>query len=188
MGTSSNHRSRAIPPWLPARAILGRPDVTTEAQSREIWRAALGDERALLRERLSGQVMQYAREIAKGASTPAGAASNFDTFLLSNSSASLFDSIARRALVRAVANATGANGFGGELFAETAAYLASRDLPSYVGATGRVETVNQAIKIKVELQQRARLAATSASLQTTSPSKWPEYVARVLAMLTSRAS
>src|SRR5437868_2999415 len=137
MGTSSNHRSRDIPPWRPARAVIGSSQIDSSVQSTELWRSAVGDQEALLAQRLGSEALTYACELAESEKSPAKAADRFDDHLQANQLASLMDSVAKRALIRAVALGGGATSFGQELFAETASYLASRELPSYVGAEGR---------------------------------------------------
>jgi hypothetical protein len=187
MGTSSNQRSRSIPTWSPARAVLGLAGVTSDAQSLELWRAALGDQEALVRERLSSEVMRFACELASQKQPPTQSISRLDDFLMEAPNPSLFDSIAKRALARAASRGGGRETFGAEVFAETASYLASREIPSYVGGPGRISNVSEAVSLKSELQEHARSAATSASLKGTTPQRWRAYVADVLAALTSKA-
>jgi hypothetical protein len=187
MGTSSNQRSRSIPTWLPARAVLGREGVAPDSQSRELWRAALGDQEALVRERLSSEVMRFACELASQKQPPNHSIARLDDFLQESPTPNLFDSIAKRALARAASKGGGRETFGAEVFAETASYLASRDIPSYVGAPGRIRSVNEAVELKAQLQERARTAAVNAPLKDTSSQRWRTYVANVLADLTSKA-
>ena len=107
MGTSSNQRSRSIPTWLPARAVLGREGVAPDSQSRELWRAALGDQEALVRERLSSEVMRFACELASQKQPPNHSIARLDDFLQESPTPNLFDSIAKRALARAASKGGG---------------------------------------------------------------------------------
>ncbi len=187
MGTSSNQRSRNIPTWLPARAVLGLNGVAPDYQSRELWRAALGDQEALIRERLSSDVMRFACELASQEQPPTQSIARLEDFLLESPNPNLFDSIAKRALARAASKGGGRETFGAEVFAETASYLASRDIPSYVGAPGRIQSVSEAVSLKAQLQERARTAAANTPLKDTSLQRWRTYVANVLTDLTSKA-
>ena len=183
MGTSSNHRSRDIPSWTPARAVLGRLEVPVDVQSREIWRSALADQTALIQERLASDVVSFACSIAQSEKNPIAASSQLDERLHEAKSASLIDSIAKRALVRAVALGGGADRFGAELFAETVSYLASRDLPSYMGAEGRIKNAEGVIGLKNALQEQARSAAASVTL--FGAQSWGTYVNEVLRSLSA---
>lgn len=184
MGTSSNQRSRAIPSWAPARALLGRNEVPAEAQSSELWKSALADGEARIQERLTSDALCYASLLAQQLKSPTEAVRAFEE-RIHEREPSLLDSVAKRALVRSVVKGSGSSGFASELFAEGVAYLASRDLPSYVGAEGRVSTVAAASDVKSQLQDIARQAARAVELNGHTAEAWHSYVVRVLASLSS---
>ena len=182
MGTSSNHPSPNTTNWNITRSVLGNTQVSEDLQSREIWRAALADRGDALKNDLGMPLLAAACEIATHAKSASEALGKFEQNVLSTHAAGLTLDLGRRALARAVAIKSGANGFAAELFAETAAYYASRDLPSFVGAPSRVKTTTEAIALKDNLKNLARQAAQSVPVRTD-PTGWKNYVAGVLAAL-----
>lgn len=159
MGTSRNDPSRPIPPWKPALAVLGRTDVAAERQSLEIWRAAAADRGERLVHDLANPTLAEACSLVSEGRTVGEALAAYDEATLHLSDVGLAVDLGRRALARAAAKNSGATGFAGELFAEAVSYYASRDLPSFVAAPGRVSTSSEAIALKEELRNIAREAA-----------------------------
>jgi len=182
MGTSSNHRSPNTPNWNITRSVLGNPQVSEDLQSREIWRAAMADRGDALMNDLGMPLLATACEIAAHATSLSEALGKFEQSVLSTHAASLTLDLGKRALARAVAMKSGATGFAAELFAETAGYYASRDLPSFVGAPGRVKTTTEAIALKDNLKNLARQTAQSVPVRTD-PTGWKDYVSSVLTTL-----
>jgi hypothetical protein len=183
MGTSSNHRSKDIPTWQPARAMLGSNEVDPKFQARELWRAALSDQEAAVIANLSNETVAFACDLAATSQSPIQANDAFTEHLQAADRANLFDSIARRALIRSVVNKKGIAGFGEELFAEAVSYFASRDLPSYVGREGRVTSVSSAIALKEALKSHTADIARKHQLRSASPKDWGTYVLAVLKSL-----
>lgn len=182
MGTSSNHRSPNTPNWNLTRSVLGNTQVSEDLQSREIWRAAIADRGDALKSDLGMPLLAAACSIASQATSTTEALSRFEQNVLSNHAASLMLDLGKRALARAVAAKSGADGFAAELFAETAAYYVSRDLPSFVVSHGRVKTTTEAITLKENLKSVARQAAKSVPVRAD-PAGWKDYVSRVLSTL-----
>jgi len=183
MGTSSNHPSPNIPIWRPAKAILGRSDWTAERQSNELWRAALADREGRLRADLSDPLLASASRLAEAGLDPSSAVRSFRESLNEAQAAGLTLDMGARALARAAAAKTGAQGFASELFAEAASYYVSRDLPSYIGETGRVGTTSDAIRFKDEIRNIARETARAGGTVRTDPEGWREYVSAVIGAL-----
>ena len=183
MGTSSNHPSPNIPTWRPAKAILGRTDWAAERQSREIWQAALADREGRLRTDLGDPLLAGASRIAEAGLEPVSAVSSFHDSLNETQAAGLTLEMGKRALARAAAAKSGAEGFAAELFAEAASYYVSRDLPSFVGESGRVATTTDSIQFKEQIRNLAREAARSAGDVRTDPDGWQNYVSDVIARL-----
>ena len=97
---------------------------------------------------------------------------------------SLILDMSKRALMRSVATKTGSHGFASELFSEIVSYLASRDLPSYIGAKGRISTPNESIALKNKFRENARQAAKTVPIETSN-SGWINYVKKVTKILVS---
>ena len=148
MGTSSNQPSPNTPNWQPAQAILGDPNWPVERQSEELWRSALTDRDGRLTEELVDPLLASACEIAEERIPPASAVQSFNDTLCEQYAAGLTLDMAKRALARASASGSGSVGFAEEFFAEATSYYASRDLPSFVGAAGRIQTSTDSIDLK----------------------------------------
>jgi hypothetical protein len=182
MGTSSNHPSPNSPNWNLVRAVLGKDSVDEKRQSNEIWRAAIADRGEMLSNDLSSSLLASACNLAAKISSVPDAVAKYEQSLLESHSSGLTLDLGKRALARAVATKTGANGFATELFAEMASYYVARDLPSFVGAQGRVKTTTESIALKNQLQSLARKAATSIPVKTDARG-WKGYVNQVLDVL-----
>ena len=183
MGTSSNQPSPNTPGWRPAQASLGHLDLAVERQSMELWRAALTDRDGRLVEELADPLLASACEIAEQRISPDSAVQSFDNTLNQQYAAGLTLDMAKRALARSSAAESGAVGFAEELFAEATSYYASCDLPSFLGAPGRIQTTTDSIALKENLRNIAREAARTAAPISTAPEGWRSYISEVLASL-----
>ena len=186
MGTSTNQRSPNRPPWKPAQAVIGRTDVLPEHQTVEIWRAASFDKDTNIGQRLSDAVIANACAAAATAESPAQALRSYDAILSETRAAGLVFDLARRALLRSVAEKSGPEGFATELFAEAAGYYVSRDLPSYVGKPDRIRTASEIIELKKQIQTYTRSIVRDQALPKLSQATWSSYVIRVLEKLRGR--
>ncbi|MCJ7767172.1 hypothetical protein MUP79_02110 [Candidatus Bathyarchaeota archaeon] len=175
MGTSSNNPSPKTPNWKLARALLGEPSIPASRQAQELWRSASAERRDFLIDTLGSPIIASACELASRSESPEQAISQFESVIVSSYSANLALDLAKRALARAVAARTGSQGFASELFAEVIGYYASRDLPSFVAAAGRVETTSAAIALKKDMMTFARDTAAQRA-PGTDPNGWKSYV------------
>ena len=179
MGTSSNQPSPKTPNWRLANAVLGNPSASPERQHQELWRAAIGDQGDALAEALGNPLLANACTLSTRSKSPSEAIRRFEQSLLDSHNASLILDLGKRALVRTVAAKKGAAEFASELFAETVSYYASRDLPSFVGAKGRIPTTSDAIELKNQIRNHARKTARMFPVKTD-PKGWKTYVSKVL--------
>ena len=183
MGTSSNHPSPKTPTWQPLKAVLGNERVPTERQSAEVWRAAFADREGQLVDDLGSDIIARAAGIASSVENPAAAVAMLRKEIVESKSAGLVVDMANRALARACYQGGGRDRFSAELLAEAASYYTSRDLPSYVGAAGRVRTTSESIELKSELRAIARAAAEEAGPAPDDRTKWRGYVSNLAEIL-----
>lgn len=183
MGTSRNDPSPNTPPWRLTNAVLGQPAVDAGRQSLEIWRAATSDPVAALRDSLAHPAIAEACRIASTAPSVGDALSSYDRVLAQMRAASLQIDLAQRAMVRVVAGGPDPARFAAEFFAEVGSYYVSRDLPSHVGARGRVANASAAIALKEEIRNIARAGARAVGAVGYTPRQWRTYVGRVLKKL-----
>lgn len=184
MGTSTSQPSPDTRNWRLARSVLGSQTASPERQSAEIWRAAVSDRGERLLNALASPLLAKAAQIAQAGLDPAKAIDAFDHLLQRAHAAGLSLEVGRVALGRATAVSSGSTGFAGELFAETASYYVSRDLPGYIGAEGRVTSSGEAIALKNRIRTIARETATTIPGGVPQDeTAWRGYVGQVLEKL-----
>ena len=179
MGTSANQPSPKTPNWRLANAVLGNVTTSPERQHQELWRAAFGDQGDALVEALGNPLLAKACALSKRSISPSEAIGRLEKSLLDSNNASLILDLGKRALIRTVAARKGAAGFASELFVETVSYYASRDLPSFVGAKGRISTTSDAIELKNQIREHTRKITKMFPVKTD-PKGWKNYVSKVL--------
>lgn len=180
MGTSRNDRSPNIPTWRPVASILGRPEVSPDRQSQEIWRAAFGERGERLIADFCRPAMVDLLRVAASNPAPATAMEKFDHVVHERADAGVVLDFARRALIRSSATQGGITGFVSELFGEVSGYYVSRDLPSFVGASDRISNVSRAIELKSTIKQIVQNAAISAGTPQPEKRSWELYVSEVV--------
>lgn len=185
MGTSTNQPSPARDPsWIALRKILANEHFAVSRQSQELWRAASADESVQLGRSLASPIFAEAASIAGTSSSVADALQSFRNTLATAQSASLLAEIGARALVRAIRGGTGTKGFAAELFAETASYYVSRDLPSLVAAPNRAVSISAAVSVKQSILDTARKAASdNAGTAPLEGRAWKKFVMATLSSL-----
>ncbi len=183
MGTSKNVRSPDIPPWKPFLAVVGRPDVPVERQAKELWRAAYADRGPRLEDDFSQRTLAAACELAGSSGSVQAALREYDAANQREHRAGLGIELGRRALVRAIANGTGAAGFAANLFADASSYYSSRDLPSFIGAAGRVPNMSSAIELKDAISRVTREQVRQIGTPRTDVEGWASFVRSVLMSL-----
>ena len=186
MGTSSNPASPNTPSWDLAKALLGRDGVDPKRQSTELWRAASGERGDQLLEELSSPLVAEACQIAGTTKSVPEAINSFENRILERHENTLTLDLCKRALARTVAMGSGEQGFGAEFFGEITTYYASRDLPSFTAANGRIQTTSEAIQLKQELRSIAAETARSAGKVASDQRGWRSYVHDALEALQGR--
>jgi hypothetical protein len=183
MGTSRNDRSPDTPNWKPVLAVIGNSNVEAERQNLEIWRAAVAENGPLLERSLGGPFLVQVCRVLGQRLEVANAVAEFDTAARVTKESTFVSDLARRAFIRSSARNDSASGFIEETFSEIVTYYASRDLPSYIGATGRISDVSQSVDLKKSLQKATREKVSAVGKPPTDSSGWKRYVVRVLAAL-----
>jgi hypothetical protein len=188
MGTSRNDRSPDVPAWRPVFAALGRPDVPAERQAAEIWLSAQAHrDRALLAD-LGQPFVASIYRIASAVEGPEDALARFQREVSAQRPLGLSVELARLALAGTAAKGEGGDAFARQFFAEATAYYVARDLPSFVGAPGRIAGAREANEL--EGQIRDTVLRTLHNLPAPEPSRegWRQYAERALRTLTATGS
>jgi hypothetical protein len=133
----------------------------------------------------ASHAIHEACRLASSELSPQDAIAKFDAATRYDSDAGLVIDMGRRALARCAAENGGASRFVSELFSEAVSYYASRDLPSYVAAEGRIANSSDAIALKNSLRRITREQVESVGEAHLGTREWRQYIAKVLAVLRS---
>lgn len=188
MGTSRNDRSPKTPPWRIAWAVLGAKEVPASRQCMEIWRAAAADRGEKMLRDFSNRSLAEGCRLASSGLSPQDAVAKFNEMARYESDAGLAIDMGRRAVARCAAEHGSPVQFVAELFSEAVSYYASRDLPSYVAAAGRVSNSSDAIRLKESLRQVTKQQVENVGEPRLGAQQWQRYVARVLNVLQGRGT
>jgi hypothetical protein len=176
VGTSRNVSSPSTPEWKLTGAVIGRNDVSVERQALEVWRSAYADRGSRLIDDFSHPTLAVACSLAARSSDVSSALRQYDSLLNADHRVGFAAEVGRRALARAIVGSLGSEGFARELFAEATSYYASRDLCSFVGSPGRVESTTKAIALKNAMKDSARVIVAKHRMGAVSPDSWAKYV------------
>jgi hypothetical protein len=135
----------------------------------------------------SDPALAQACEIAARGLTPQEAVSRFNDVTKYVSEAGLTVDMGRRAIARCAAEHGDAKQFMAEFFAEATSYYASRDLPSYVAAPGRIAGSTDSIRLKESLRQATRQQVESVGQPRLAPRQWSQYIREILSVLRSES-
>jgi hypothetical protein len=176
MGTSRNDPSPRVPAWTPALAALGNQSVRPARQLAEVWRAAVAQRGQSLVEALAHPALPAVLDAAITQRERPEAA--FDAFEAARTAAQAYGlqfDLARRAAMRAAARGLDLNHAAAEFFAEVTDYFVSRDLPSFVGAPGRVRDVAESESLRSTLRELARSTSIERA-RISGPEGWRRFV------------
>lgn len=150
MGTSTSQRSPSTTNWRAVDAAYQNSEVSIQRTVQEIWRASANDDMGLANS-LGNKIVAQCVEIVQNAQSPAEAAQQVRRLVALSGSASLVADIAQRAAVLSFGDKNRVENFVRSVFAEASNYLISRDLPGFVGISGRLKTVQDATSFKSSL-------------------------------------
>ncbi len=183
MGTSRNDPSPRIPAWTPALAALGKEAVPPNKQLAEVWRAAIAQRGDSLLDALAHPALPRMLGAALAQSGDAEAAVGaFEDSRSAAGVAGLQFDLARRAAMRSASHGLDLNHTAAEFMAEVTDYFVSRDLPSFVGAAGRVRNVAESESLRRSLRDLARRASLVRG-RISEPKSWRRFVASAVERL-----
>jgi len=185
VGTSRNDASPRTPAWRIALAVIGAPEVGVSRQNAEIWRAAVADRGERLFKDFANPVLAAACRDVAGGVPVSDAIARYDRAALHQADAGLALEIGRRALARCTSRKADAAAFAADLFAEAVSYYASRDLPSFVAAQGRVPDTSRVIQLKNSLREATREQIKALGDPGLTLGEWRAHVKRALRSLQS---
>ena len=166
-----------------ALAILGTQEVSPDRQCMEIWRAVAADRGEKMLRDFSNHALAEACQVAASRLSPQDAVNRFNEVTKYVSDAGLVIDMGRRAIARCAAEHGDAKRFMSELLAEATSYYASRDLPSYVAAPGRIAASTDSIRLKEALRETTKHQVESVGEPRLAPRQWSRYIEEVLNVL-----
>jgi hypothetical protein len=181
MGTSVNQASPRTRNWEAAQSTYKSDAFPVERVLQEVWRAATNQPEGDLAAQLAAPIVSRLRDIALQGATPVEVATAVNREIAQSRQASLGVEIARRAAVQCLGAENRAQAFNERVFAEASNYLVSRDLPGFVGANFRNQTVADSHQFKQSvLDAAARTAREVSAPRAATPDAWRRYAAAVV--------
>jgi len=191
MGTSVSHPSPRTPGWNAVAASYSTEAIAVQRVAQELWRAAASQPEASLTADLGHPLVSKLGEIAISVNDRMEAVQAGRRLVAAAGETSLAIDIAHRALSLSFTKAGDrSQSFAQALFAQAANYLVSRDLAGFVGRTGRIHNVSEAIALKAALADLAAATVRTVPLSSSvfrDASSWRAYVHAVVARLVGSA-
>lgn len=185
MGTSKSQPSPNTPNWRAAQLAYTNPNVSIDRAVQEIWRAATNQPAGDLAALLAQPVVAECFQAARGADSRAMAVELASRHVAQSGEASLAAVMAQRAVALSYGTENSLASFTTALFSEAGNYLVARDLPGFIGASGRAKTLAEGIALKHQI--RSRIAAQVEDVRRPAARNlakgWSAYVSEVIARL-----
>ena len=189
MGTSVSQGSPSTPNWQAVQATYSSPTVPIERTVKELWRAADSQDEENLARDLRAPIVAECLRITLASSSRAEAIRNVSRAVAFSGESSLAAEIAQRA-ARSFSDAgSSAGAFAKAVFSEAGDYLASRDLPGFVGLSEKIPKVSDLIALKESIRERIADVVEEVELpeQAYAAEGWSNYAARVVSTLKGAA-
>lgn len=193
MGTSVSQSSPSTPIWQAVQATYYTPEIPVERTVQELWRAADSQTDENLVRDISAPIVAECLRVTMMASSRMEAIRNVAQAVVTSGESTLATEIARRAAAKSFSGGGGggsATSFAVALFVEAGDYLASRDLPGFVGVSEKLPKVSDLVALKKRI--RARIADVVQEVELPEGENvvevWPAYVGRVAETLKGRAA
>jgi hypothetical protein len=183
MGTSTSQGSPQTSSWRAAQAAYTNASVPVERAVQEIWRAAVNQPVGNIAESLASPVVARCLQIAFGANSREAALAEATSHIALSGEASLGAEIAKRAVAKSFQEGVDrVRAYTASLFSEASNYLISRDLPAFVGTTGRIHTASESLAFKSAAQQHVqnRVAQIPRPGRENLAHDWSSYIAAVV--------
>lgn len=190
MGTSVSQGSPSTPNWQAVQATYSSPTVPIERTVKELWRAADSQDEENLARDLRAPIVAECLRITLASSSRTEAIRNVSRAVAFSGQSSLAAEIAQRAAARSFSDAgSSAGAFAKAVFSEAGDYLASRDLPGFVGLSEKIPKVSDLIALKASIRERIADVVEEVELpeQAYVAEGWSDYAARVVSTLKGAA-
>lgn len=183
MGTSVSQSSPSTPNWQAAQTTYYSPEIPIERTVKELWHAADSQVDENLARDLQAPIIAECLRITLASSTRMEAVRNVTRAVVSSDQSSLAVEIARRAAARSFSGGgSSAVAFAKAMFADAGDYLASRDLPGFVGISEKIPKVSDLIALKASIRERIAEVVEDVELpeEANIVEGWSAYASRVV--------
>lgn len=191
MGTSISQGSPSTPNWRVAQETYHNPEVTVDRTVEELWRAADSQVEENLARDLAAPIVAECLRITLASSSRTEAVRSVARMVASSGESSLAAEIARRAAARSFSGAgSSAAAFAKAVFADAGDYLASRDLPGFVGINEKIPKVSDLIALKKDIRDRIAEVVEDVEMpeEANVVEGWSDYAGRVVDSLKGLAA
>jgi hypothetical protein len=191
VGTSVSQSSPSTPIWQAAQTTYYSPEIPIERTVKELWRAADSEADENLARDLQAPIVAECLRITLASSTRTEAVRNVARMVASSDESSLAAEIARRAAARSFSGAgSSAGAFAKAVFADAGDYLASRDLPGFVGINEKLLKVSDLMSLKKDIRDHIAEMVEDVELpeEANIVEGWSEYAGRVINTLKGLAA
>lgn len=191
MGTSVSQSSPSTPIWQAAQTTYYSLEIPIERTVKELWRAADSEADENLARDLQAPIIAECLRITLASSTRTEAVRNVARMVASSDESSLAAEIARRAAARSFSGAGSSVGaFAKAVFADAGDYLASRDLPGFVGINEKLLKVSDLMSLKKDIRDHIAEMVEDVELpeEANIVEGWSEYAGRVINTLKGLAA
>ncbi|MEJ7630931.1 MAG: hypothetical protein WKF28_00360 [Rubrobacteraceae bacterium] len=191
MGTSVSQSSPSTPIWQAAQTTYYSLEIPIERTVKELWRAADSEADENLARDLQAPIIAECLRITLASSTRTEAVRNVARMVASSDESSLAAEIARRAAARSFSGAGSSVGaFAKAVFADAGDYLASRDLPGFVGINEKLLKVSDLMSLKKDIRDHIAEMVEDVELpeEANIVEGWSEYAGRVVNTLKGLAA
>jgi hypothetical protein len=183
VGTSVSQGSPSTPRWQAAQATYYSPEIPIERTVQELWRAADSQVDENLAKDLQAPLIAECLRITLSSSSRTEAVRNVARAVASSGESSLAAEIARRAAARSFSGAgSSASAFAKAVFADAGDYLASRDLPGFVGISERFPKVSDLMALKKGIRERIAEVVEAVEMPEEADvvEGWSDYTGRIV--------
>lgn len=191
MGTSVSQGSPSTPNWRAAQETYYSPEVTVDRTVEELWRAADSQVDENLARDLGTPIVAECLRITLASSSRVEAVRNVARMVASSGESSLAAEIARRAAARSFSGVgSSASAFAKAVFADAGDYLASRDLPGFVGINEKIPKVSDLMALKKGIRDRIAEVVEDVEMPEDAnvADGWTDYAGRVVETLKGLAA
>lgn len=184
MGTSVSQGSPNTNAWRAVAAAYKEPTIDPGRLAKLVWRAAGTDAQSDLGNLLAEPVIAQCFMATLNATTPNQTATAVTRLVARTENPTFATEIAKRAVLLSTVMKDKGLSFSEYLFAEATNYLVSRDISPIIGLSSRLQTVQDAARLKDDMMNQVVAVVRSVGQpEVHQPSDWNGFVKHVVARL-----